>query len=356
MARRVKPYCLVALLAALAGCSNFGRPQRPAWRGQEEAACLAQKRVRASDFVRPLGAVDGPGVCGMDHGFKVIALAEGAISLAQPVTLACPAIAEADRWIVEKVMPAAQARFGSALVGLTSTGGYSCRGMNNQPGARLSEHAFGNGFDVGGFKLADGRVITVAKHWKSADEQEQAFLRDVFADACESFTTVLGPGADAFHFDHFHLDLAQHGGASSGLRRICRPKPDRAPLPTRKDGLPDPPELEEELDVARGPGGGSLALGAPPAPLARLALTRPSPVRPSQTLARTPAPAPLRAPAGTLREDGAFEPDEEASDALSTSSLRAASVKPAARAGVLRQGLPLAKERPGPSRAASAKP
>jgi hypothetical protein len=30
---------------------------------------------------------------------------------------------------------------------------------------------------------------------------------------------VLGPGADPFHYDHFHIDLARH---SKG-RRICKP-------------------------------------------------------------------------------------------------------------------------------------
>ena len=33
-------------------------------------------------------------------------------------------------------------------------------------GAQLSEHAFGNAIDVSGFKLADGREISVVRDWK----------------------------------------------------------------------------------------------------------------------------------------------------------------------------------------------
>lgn len=350
MARRVWPYVSAALLAGLAGCSNFERPQRPAWRGQAEAACLAEKRVRASSFIRPVGEVQGPGICGMDHGFKVTALADGAVSFAAPITLACPALAEMDRWVTETVLPAAQARFGQPVVGLAQVGGYACRGMNNQPGARLSEHAFGNAFDVGGFKLADGRTVTLARHWNRGEDQERAFLRDIYAEGCDNFSTALGPGA-AFHADHIHLDLARHGNTSSGPRRVCNPKPDRdhAPLPTVKDHLPDPPEIEDEIDVASAPPpqsggvgrpGASLALSAPPPPPMRaqappaslpvprslIATGRPLP---PVAIAPTPAPRPqarpmqLRAPqAGSLREDGAFVPEGDPADWDVTSSIR----------------------------------
>ena len=38
--------------------------------------------------------------------------------------------------------------------------------------------------------------------------------------ACGWFTTVLGPGADAFHADNMHLDLERHD--ASGKYRICQ--------------------------------------------------------------------------------------------------------------------------------------
>jgi hypothetical protein len=38
--------------------------------------------------------------------------------------------------------------------------------------------------------------------------------------ACGWFTTVLGPGSDAAHADHLHLDIQPHG--SSNRYRICQ--------------------------------------------------------------------------------------------------------------------------------------
>ena len=131
-------------------------------------------------------------------------------------------------------------------------GAYSCRSIDNIDGARLSEHAFGNAVDVAGFTLADGRTLQFVRDWKKADTQEAAFLHEVHAGACQYFNTVLGPGADVFHYNHIHLDLANHGATNTGPRRICRPTPapNLLPPPAVPDGLPPAPEIEEPLDIA----------------------------------------------------------------------------------------------------------
>ena len=124
---------------------------------------------------------------------------------------------------IGRVQPAALARFGQPVTQIDSLGSYGCRPINNQRGAKLSEHAFGNALDIGGFHLADGRKIAVGGGWTRGEEQEKAFLRETHAGACEHFTTVLGPGSNALHYDHFHVDLAMHGATSTGPRRYCRP-------------------------------------------------------------------------------------------------------------------------------------
>ncbi len=131
-------------------------------------------------------------------------------------------------------------------------GAYSCRTVDNQPGQKLSEHAFGNAVDVSGFGLADGRKIVVVRDWKHEGSQESAFLREAHAGACGVFTTVLGPGSDAYHYNHIHLDLAMHGRTNTGPRTYCRPAPpsNLLPPPGRPDGLPPAPEVEEPMDVA----------------------------------------------------------------------------------------------------------
>jgi hypothetical protein len=140
------------------------------------------------------------------------------LSVSPPATLACPIVSALDRWISDAVQPAAQKWFGQPVTGIKQISAYSCRGMNGNPNAHISEHAFGNALDIASFVLADGRVITVERGWRGAPE-EQGFLRDVQAAACELFTTVLAPGSNVYHYNHIHVDLMRR---ASG-RRICQP-------------------------------------------------------------------------------------------------------------------------------------
>ncbi|RDI59225.1 extensin family protein [Microvirga subterranea] len=203
----------------LTGCGLFRFEQREPWRAQAEEACLSQRLVQPSAYMALSPKIDGPGVCGMDYPFKVAAFNNGAVGLKSKVTLACPIIPRIDTWLDEIVKPAALLYFGVPLADLKA-GSYSCRPRNNQRGAKYSEHAFGNALDVMGFALADGRDVSVVKGWKGSPA-EQEFLREVFVGACRYFTTVLGPGSDAFHYDHLHIDLARHD--PRGQRRICKP-------------------------------------------------------------------------------------------------------------------------------------
>jgi hypothetical protein len=203
----------------LAGCGKFQKAQRAAWRDQAEAQCLSSRQVQLSAYVslrdKP---IDGPGTCGMEKPLKVSAFANGGIGLTSSATLSCPVVATTDRWLTEVVQPAAMNTLGAQVVEMRA-GSYSCRAMNNGTGtSRTSEHAYGNAVDVFSFRLNDGRNVTVKGGWNGAPE-EQAFLREVFVGACQHFSTVLGPGADMFHYDHFHIDLARH---SKG-RHICKP-------------------------------------------------------------------------------------------------------------------------------------
>jgi len=254
MARRVSPLLVGACaLLSLSGCGFLEHAERPAWRTQAEETCLARKLVQPSATITPAHEIDGPGICGLYHPFKVSALADATVAVDQPVTIDCAMIPALESWLAESVQPIAQTRFGQPVVGLNVFGAYSCRGIDNIEGAQLSEHAFGNAIDVAGFKLADGRSISVVQDWKRADSQEAAFLHEVHAGACQHFTTVLGPGADVFHYNHLHLDLAMHGATDTGPRRYCKPAPapDLTPAPSRPDGLPPAPDIDEPQDIAR---------------------------------------------------------------------------------------------------------
>jgi hypothetical protein len=90
--------------------------------------------------------------------------------------------------------------------------------MNGNSRAHISEHAFGNALDIAGFTLADGRQVSVKDGWRGVPE-EQGFLRDVQAAACQQFSTVLAPGSNVYHYDHFHVDLMRR----ASQRVICQP-------------------------------------------------------------------------------------------------------------------------------------
>lgn len=323
MARRVLPLAAgAAVLLSLAGCGDYRQAQRPAWRTQAENACMAQHLVHMSAYVQPASPIDGPGICGLTQPLHVTALLDGEVALNTRYTLDCPMIAALNDWLTDVVEPAAERRFNSRVVEINSMGTYSCRGINGMAGARLSEHAFGNAMDIGGFRLADGREITIVRDWYHGDQAAQAFLRDVHAGACSHFTTTLGPGYNIFHYNHFHVDLAMHGNTSTGPRRICRPTPQLMPdiehVPEHApDGLPEAPPMDEDLDISQAgaanaqalalhePGRGDLdAAIPPPAPMASY---RRQPA-PAYRAASADSPPPPRQSSDPSESDGRGDP------------------------------------------------
>jgi hypothetical protein len=137
----------------------------------------------------------------------------GPVAVKPTATLACPIVSVLDHWLADSVQPAAMRWFGVRVVEIKQISAYSCRGMNGNSNAHISEHAFGNALDIAAFTLADGRRISVETGWKGVPE-EQGFLRDVQASACREFTTVLAPGSNVYHYNHIHVDL---------MRRAHRP-------------------------------------------------------------------------------------------------------------------------------------
>ena len=153
----------------------------------------------------------GPG-----QGNSVAAV--GPVAVKPVATLACPIVSVLDRWLADSVQPAAMRWFGQRVVEIKQISAYSCRGMNGNPNAHISEHAFGNALDIAAFTLADGRRVSVKDGWKGMPE-EQGFLHDVQATACQHFSTVLAPGSNVYHYDHIHVDLMRR----ASRRQICQP-------------------------------------------------------------------------------------------------------------------------------------
>ena len=148
----------------------------------------------------------------------MVTASAGPVEVKPAATLACPLVSALDKWISEAVQPAALKWFRQPVVEIKQISAYSCRGMNGNPNAHISEHAFGNALDIAEFDLADGHKVSVQYGWHGTPE-EQGFLHDVQGAACQEFTTVLAPGANVYHYNHIHVDLMRR----TSRRFICEP-------------------------------------------------------------------------------------------------------------------------------------
>lgn len=156
-----------------------------------------------------LGLVSGRGACGIDQGVQIRSVA--GVRLSPRATIDCPTARALKTWIQRGVLPAVGSE-GGGVSSLRVVSDYACRTRNNQPGGRLSEHAFGRAIDIAGIRLRDGTEMSLLRDWGSADDGAQ--LRQMWRAACGPFGTVLGPEANRFHRDHFHFDTARYRSGS----------------------------------------------------------------------------------------------------------------------------------------------
>jgi len=159
------------------------------------------------------------GECGYADGTLIAAggAREAAFSPSGLVT-SCPVATALLLWDERVVQPAARRHFGTGVDRITHAGSYSCRRLYGRDAGAWSEHATADAIDTLGFRLEDGRTISVLRDWSGSNENA-AFLRDVRDGACRLFTTVLSPDYNAAHRDHLHLDTAYRG---MGGWRACR--------------------------------------------------------------------------------------------------------------------------------------
>jgi hypothetical protein len=189
-------------------------------------AALANDARRCRALLADIGDADQPVSprrvspdCGYDDGMRLLPEGERSTGFrpAGPVA-SCPVAAALALWERDIVQPAALEHFGRRVIAISHAGSYSCRRLYGRAEGEFSEHASANAFDVLGFRLADGRTISVLRDWPGSGPQA-AFLRDVRDGACRLFATVLSPEYNAAHADHLHVDQARRG---PGGWRMCR--------------------------------------------------------------------------------------------------------------------------------------
>ncbi|PBB38587.1 extensin [Mesorhizobium sp. M1A.F.Ca.ET.072.01.1.1] len=142
------------------------------------------------------------GQCGIDFPVKVSAI--GSVEMKPAATLTCNMAATFAAWTRNELVPAARWRYFSGVRAIHQGSSYSCRKIAGE--GVLSEHGKGNALDVMSIELNNGNDIDVRKPGLFAF-RTRGFLNNVRADGCQYFNTVLGPGYNYDHRNHFHFDV-----------------------------------------------------------------------------------------------------------------------------------------------------
>jgi hypothetical protein len=171
---------------------------------EEMQACLA-RLAQSGARAEPAPPIAN-GACGAKTPLKILTLPSG-IEVSPPAIVTCDVAEALAKWAADSVKPEAERHLSDAPTKILIGTSYECRGRNRQAGAKLSEHAFANAVDLMGFEFRKRRPIPIAS--RPDESPEAMFLGAVRAQACEHFTTVLGPGSDAAHADHLHLDMRE---------------------------------------------------------------------------------------------------------------------------------------------------
>lgn len=130
----------------------------------------------------------------------------GEVALSSSFLASCPLAVAFALFERHALQPASQAVYGQAVTRVDHLGSFACRNIYNRENGTRSQHASANALDIAGFRLADGRTISVLKDWPR-DNQDARFLRQVRDGACDMFSVVLSPDYNAAHRNHFHLDV-----------------------------------------------------------------------------------------------------------------------------------------------------
>lgn len=178
------------------------------WRLQDDPA-LCQLALSSSSLRFTPQADSRPEVaCPLTNTLRVH---HSGVAFSSSFIASCPLAAAFALFEQHDLQPAAQAVFGQRVARVEHVGSFACRTIAGTQ--RRSQHASANALDIVGFRLADGRRISVLQDWPKQGKNAE-FLRQVQQAACRRFNTTLGPEYNAAHRDHFHVDM--------GLWRMCR--------------------------------------------------------------------------------------------------------------------------------------
>ena len=192
-------------------------PQAPSEGAEACLARLVASGAAAEAAPAPPAPVEG---CGIEEPVRlssVTSLGGDIVSLPDRPLLDCAFAAVLADYVRLVVAPLGQAMLRAKVAAIETGPGYECRTQDRVAGAKISAHGRGLAVDLAAVSFADKRRVVVERQ---ADTDEASYFRALRTAACGWFTTVLGPGADAFHANNMHIDIERHD--SSGKYCICQ--------------------------------------------------------------------------------------------------------------------------------------
>ncbi|MHA6790616.1 extensin-like domain-containing protein [Pseudomonas bijieensis] len=137
---------------------------------------------------------------------NVLRVQGGEVALSSSFLASCPLAVAFALFERHGLQPAAMAVYGQKVTRVDHLGSFACRNMYGRESGARSQHATASALDIAGFRLADGRTVSVLRDWPK-DDADARFLRQARDGACDMFSVVLSPDYNAAHRNHFHLDV-----------------------------------------------------------------------------------------------------------------------------------------------------
>jgi len=223
---RSPPVALGARSSATPAVASQNRDQKQPSQADDAArddeACLARLRAAGVRFDSATMPVAAKAACTIEVPVRLKSVAAQArrlteVHLPEEPVVSCLFAERLTAWLGNLVAPLIAGRTSTDLRAVRTGPGYECRNRNGAVTGKLSAHAEGKAIDISAFELSSGKFIPIKP---DEDEAMRNVVDSVRTAACGWFTTVLGPGSDAAHTDHLHVDMALHG--SSDRYRICQ--------------------------------------------------------------------------------------------------------------------------------------
>jgi Uncharacterized protein conserved in bacteria len=186
----------------------------PGWLTQFKLRQLTPERCHAlleqanqQKLISSQPVADSAGECPLTDVVRVRDF--GVVKLSSSFLASCPLALSSALFVEQQARPLTERFMASRLVRIDHLGSFACRNIYHRPDARRSEHASAQALDISGFRLADGRRISVLHGWKQ--EVSAPWLRALLNASCQYYGNGLGPEYNAAHANHFHLGMRGYG-------------------------------------------------------------------------------------------------------------------------------------------------